>query len=287
VTTIGQIVNRVRGLLMGTLTPEYGLLADAYTVGSGVLRLKNSKTVPPGSTVCVENTTFDVLVSDGQDITVISGVDGSADANYPANSLAVINPMHTTFAIFTEINSVIDELSSPNNGLHAVTTETFDSDPTWNTYPLAQAPLKVLAVRYLEGGTPDIWREATHRLEKNAGVNLVRTAPLPYGSPTVQIDYATPFATAEDLGDTVTSLGMPDRYSTLLAVGAAMPLSLATESRRSQPLSQGDPRRAEEVPITGNVIVFDRMERRFRRLVNTERARLVQQFPYSIPLGQW
>lgn len=285
--TMQQVVSRTAGLLSATLGTELALLAEPYTAGDERLVFKNSRRVAPGMTICAGLTTFITIESDQTNVTVVAGTDGSPVDDLPVNTPVWLRPRHTTWAIFSEIASTVDELSSSSNGLYRVVTEEHPPDIVNGTYMLGMTPLKVLRVRYEYPGHPDQWKDAEFKFMPTAlDGPMVQAWCGPAGG-RVQIDYAAPFLVPDELSDTIEEMGMPPSYERLLAVGAARNLSLSSESRRAQPFSQGDPRRAEEVPSTANVVVYDRLVRDFKRLVADERARLVQRHPYRFQMEQY
>ena len=280
-TTIEQVVGTTRSMLSASLGNELSRLAQAYVPGDPTIRLAHDKRIPDGGVVSVGLTTLVAASSTtGNEVQVVPGIDGSPDQSAPQGTLVHLRPRHTTWQIFREIDSTISEISSPTNGLYGLSTEQFPVDTVDGTYTLSSAPLKVVRVRYLRPGSDDEWYDLAFDYRPAAGGSpTVRASGAPGGT-TVEIVTAHPFLQPERLGDTLTSLNIPDSYARLLAVGAARTLSLATESRRSQPFSQGDPRRAEEVPLSGNAMVYDRLQRTFKQLVADERSRLIQQHPY-------
>lgn len=280
--TVNQVVWDVRSLLSGTVAQEMSLLATQWTPGQTQITLSVERRVAPGSLLSIGLTTFHVLSVSGPVATVIPSPDGSP-ANEPIDqgAVVVIRPLHTTWQIVQGINATIDEVSSPMHGLFGTVEETHPVDVVHGTYSLTQTPLKVLRVRYLEPGSTDTWHDLPFDSLPGAPdgpqVRTLRQAP---GGSTIHVQYAVPYRAATSLSTTLDGLNIPPTAARLLAVGAARSLSLATESRRAQPLAQGDPRRAEEVPSTGNVVVYDRLSRDFRNLVAAERARLIALYPY-------
>lgn len=284
-TTLNMVAAQARSLLSGTLGTETAILAEDYAANSGVLVLKNTRRVPPGSQISVGMTTFLVLESDETSVTVRASYDGSPDEDYPVNSAVFLRPLVTGWQMFTEISGTIRELSAPANGLYRIVSEVKPVDTVNGTYGLGRVPLKVMRVRALQPGSGSDWKELPFAVQAWAegGPRVVcRGAP---GGSQVQIVYAADFDVPTSLDDDLGDLGMSDTWGPLLAVGAARNLSLGQESRRNQPFSQGDPRRAEDVPITGNLYVYDRLQRRFRDLVTAERTKLVALHPDRRFLG--
>lgn len=279
-TTISEAVSQARALINAALTPEFTLLDEDWNPGDPTLTLRDPQKLARGSMLCVGLTTFAVL-DPGLESTVVVGIDGSpADEVLPKNSFVLVRPRHTTWQIFSEVRATVEELSSARHGLYGVAEETFNVNPAWGTYVLSGRPLKILRVRYRQHGSTDDWNDTRWYYHPGAPNGPTIEAPVAPAGTQLHIQYAVQYEAPTGLGDTLESLGMPDRLVRLLAVGGARHLALSNESRRAQPFSQGDPRRAEEVSMGNSAMVYDRLNREFRDLVADERVRLVQQHPY-------
>ena len=287
-TSIEQIVGMSRSLMAGALGNEVSRLSSAYVPGDTSIKLRHEKRIGDGSVLSVGLTTLVAAQSTtGNEIAVVAGYDGSPDQSSPSDTLVHLRPRHTTFQVYREVVATVQEISSSRHGLYGVTSETFTVDTVDGTYVLGVAPLKVLRVRYLRPGSQDEWHDVAWSFQPGAPAGpTVRSNQAPGGS-IIQVQYADAFTPPTHLDNTLPSLGIPEEYARLLAVGAARNLALSSEGRRAQPFSQGDPRRAEEVPSTASVVVYDRLVRQFRDLVADARARLVQQHPYRHQMQQF
>lgn len=286
-STIGDVVNEAKSLVAGTQNSEIALLADAYSPGDSTLRLAQSVRVTSGAIASSGLTTFRVLGPASDEVSVVAGTDGSPDEALPAGSVIDFQPRFTNWQVFQNVRNTIEEMCSPANGLYAWDTGEFQSDTVDETYPLSQTVLKVLRVRYRELGSLDRWHEMSFKYQPNTDDGPIVVA---YGAPggtTVEVVAAVRYTAPSSLTETLESLSIPDRLHRALVVGAARDLALSGEFRRVQPFSQGDPRRADEVPITGNIIIYDRLTREFRGLVNQERAFLNTQHPYRVQMEKF
>lgn len=278
--TIADAVGMARSQMNASLAAEFTLLDEDWNPGDPTLTLRDQAQLQRGSVICAGLTTFSVL-DPGKQATVVAGIDGSpTDTVIPRNTPVLLRPRHTTWQVFSEVAATVAELSSPVSGLFAHTVETHPADTIDATYELTKQALRVLRVRYLRPGSSDDWVDLPWSYQPGSSTGPVVRAMGAAGGSTVEIQYASMFEEPTALDDTLTSLGMPDHYTRILAVGAARNLSLSSEARRAQPFSQGDPRRAEEVPMGNNAMIYDRLRRLFRDLVADERARLVSLWPY-------
>ena len=275
-TTVETVVARARGLVTGSLQHPVTMLSDDWSGGS-TITFSPERKIGPGQQLCIGLTTFTVLEASAGSATVTPGLDGSTVENYSAGSVLHIRPLHTTWQIFQGLVDAVAELSSPSSGLFRVASETFSVDQEWGTYQLVERPGRILRVRNRAIASDDRWIDVPWNYSADTGIVTVDAV---VDRTELVVEYTLPFTAPSSLSDTLASLGFTDSQAGLLAVGAARDLPLATEAQRAQPFSQGDPRRADEVPITANAMVHDRLRARFRDLVADERARLVQQYPY-------
>jgi hypothetical protein len=285
--TVGNVINRARGMIGAALSTEMTTLSSPFTQGDPSISVSVERRVAPGSVLCVGLTTFQAMAVSGNVISVVQGADGSPSDDYPAGEPVLIRPSHTTWQAFEALNNVVAEVSSPVHGLYQVNEEEFPVDVVDGTYVLPTLPTKILRVRYRRPGSTDEWDNLPWTYQPGAPLGpTVRTGQAPGGT-TVHVQYGVPYRRASRLSETLDGMSVPIEASGLLATGVARDMSLSLESRRVQPFTQGDPRRAEEVPSTGNVVVYDRLNRRFRELVQAERARLLSQYPYRHQMEQF
>lgn len=279
---ISEIVGNTRSLLSAGLGNDVTRLSSAYNPLDPTIKIMHDKRVNDGAAISIGLTTLIAATSSsGREIAVVPGIDGSPDQSAPSGELVHLRPRHTTWQVFREVVATVDEVSSPVHGLYALVDEEFPSDTVDQTYVLSAPAIRILRVRYKRPGSQDEWHDVAWDFQPRAPLGpTVRARSHVPGGTTVHIQQAVPFLTPERLGENLADLHIPESYARLLAVGAARNLALATESRRAQPFAQGDPRRAEEVQMGSSAMVFDRLERMFKRLVADERARLVAQHPY-------
>jgi hypothetical protein len=217
---------------------------------------------------------------------VIPGYNGSPQNAVSAGDMLYIRPRMTDWFAFNSINDAIRSLSSPNTGLYKVGTWVADVDPTYQTYevPAEAADMVNLArVRYRWPGTPDVWADLAPRHYRwiySADQNRVRLLiSIPSGTE-IEFTYKAPFTPATALtDDPVADCGLSDTMLDIPVLGAAIELLLTTESRRTQVQTQGDSRRPEEVPVSGNSAIASQLQREYRSRVQEEMTRLVTRLP--------
>ena len=288
-TTIQDMVNDVRRRVYGTMTENVNLFQASASAGQtslqlelGVDGIQRGMLLSSGLNVwfvkgvyAVDNTVF-----------VIPGYNGSPQNAVSAGDMLYIRPRMTDWFAFNSINDAIRSLSSPETGLYKVGTWVADVDPTYQTYevPAEAADMVNLArVRYRWPGTPDVWADVAPRHYRwiySADQNRVRLLiSIPSGTE-IEFTYKAPFSPATELtDDPVADCGLSDTMLDIPVLGAAIELLLTTESRRTQVQTQGDSRRPEEVPVSGNSAIANQLQREYRSRVQEEMTRLVTRLP--------
>jgi len=226
-----------------------------------------------------------VSVSDRK-VFIVPGIDNSPLSPVTAGDLVYVRPRMTDWYAFNHLNDEIRHLSAPTNGLYQLKSWTADVDPTYQSYdvpPEADNLLSLMRVRYRLPGTPDVYVDLPsfgwkwHTGSDTNRIQLLRNIPV---GTEVQFVYKAPFTLATSLSDDVVeTCGLAETMTDLPALGVSMMLLHTTESRRVQVQTQGDARRAEEVPATANSNAASQLRRLYRERVQDEYARLTARSP--------
>ena len=217
---------------------------------------------------------------------VVPGIDNSPVGGVSAGDLVYVRPRMTDWYAFNLLNDEIRALSAPTNGLFKVGSWTVDSDPTYQTYTVPEAAADMqdlIRVRYRLPGTPNVQIDlpvSAWRWRPTATSNVVQlTRNIPMGTE-VTFVYKAPFTAATALSDDlVTTCGLAESMTDIPPLGVATSLLSTTESRRIQVQTQGDARRADEVPATSNSAAAREMRRVYRDRIQDEYARLRAKYP--------
>jgi len=217
---------------------------------------------------------------------VVPGIDNSPVGGVSAGDLVYVRPRMTDWYAFNLLNDEIRALSAPTNGLFKVGSWTVDSDPTYQTYTVPEAAADMqdlIRVRYRLPGTPDVQIDlpvSAWRWRPTATSNVVQlTRNIPMGTE-VTFVYKAPFTAATALSDDlVTTCGLAESMTDIPPLGVVTSLLSTTESRRIQVQTQGDARRADEVPATSNSAAAREMRRVYRDRIQDEYARLRAKYP--------
>jgi hypothetical protein len=287
--TVGDLANRVRSMLLGSLSDDLTVLAADYAPGQSQVTVTfPKKNVNVGSVLSFGLNTVQVMDADasGTVFTVLPQIDGGPDTAEPAGTIVRCKPQFTNWAIFRELCNDMTGMSSPMEGLFAVNT--FEAPVDWisGTYPLplhwttSDTPnvLRFLRARYRLWGL-DAW-QAVDGAEWQPEQNIVRIYGTVPGASTLEFSFAFEFGDATDMSTTLAEIGMPTNMSDIPTYGAANALAMATEGRRAQVFSQGDSRRPSEIQ-PGQSLGFAREWERVRQQrVNEENARLMAIYGY-------
>lgn len=218
--------------------------------------------------------------------TVQRGYGGSTAATHLVGSLVYVNPTHTKFAILRALNQDILALSSA--GLFSMSTVEL-------TYNAVAAGYDLTSVTNLEGiyridakytgMTRDWQRIRDFRLARSQNtVDFPSGYALSWdhgGQPgqTVRVVYKSRFTTLSALTTDVSTTGLPTSAYDIPPLGAAARLVSPREVDRNDTTSQGNSRRADEVPAgavrsAGAGLWAIRQNR-----INEERAELARLWP--------
>lgn len=279
-TTTAALIAQTRNYMMSSRRDNTNQLASSYTAGGATLAFAYDLVgLSPGAVIAVDLEVFLVMaVNPGaKTATVLGAQQGSTAANHASATAAYVNPEFTDYAIFREINNDLDDLSAPTNGLFQVKEVTLTSNAATQGYDLAADVMRVLEVRYKDFGPGKQWptlpsRSYALKRDSDTTVFPTGTALVLYrgtnpGLP-IRVSYAAPFSHLATVTDDVTAVsGLSTTADDLPTLGAAMRLVGIQEAKRTLTGSQGDTRRASEVPA-GAVIGA-------ARWLGTERARRI------------
>lgn len=222
-------------------------------------------------------------------VTVIRGYGGSTAATHSNGAQVVVNPKFPRGDIFNAINSSLDALSS--EGLY--TMKTVDLTYTGNTvaYDLTSVTSvsDVYEIRYKTLGSTKEWMhvpQSEWHLQRHAstsdfasGFALVVDGYVDQGQ-TLRVVYKAPFTQATATSDDLqTACLLPSTANELLYVDAAISLVYPREVKRNFTDSQGDTRRAGEVPPGAVGGSAARWEAKRARLLAGEKRVLARKYP--------
>ena len=290
-TTAGQLIDRVNSELLAGTVEERNKLASSvnasdtsftFTYDLGPLR---------------ENTVFQVgtellyvweVNSTAKTATVERGHGGSTPISHSSGDIVTYNPRFPRHMVLNQLNAELGDLSSPMNGLFQIKTLDVSyngSDRMVNlTGVTDMIDLYDVRYRYLNDDYPIVRNVRLLRdmplTDFASGFVLAFDSPVRAGSVRVLYKAAYDLFTAES--DTVADAGGTSTLDDLLSLGAQIRVMAGREVKRNFTESQGDTRRAEEVPagaVGGSILNLQRLR---RDRIQAEAARLNRQYPIRI-----
>lgn len=219
--------------------------------------------------------------------TVQRAQQGSTAASHAAGTQATVNPAFPDFAVFRALNDELRSLSSPVNGLFAVRSLDLTASPVTGAYDLTGATdvLEILQVRHQHPGTAQWSTLSNYELTHGAGSGFASGTSLTFHDGlhtgrTVRVLYKASFDPLVNLTDDVESVaGLPEAMHDIPPLGAAMRLVAPREVRRNQIESQGDSRRAGEVPAGAIQSSMRGLAALRQQRITEQAAVLAQQYP--------
>ena len=289
-TTTADVLQDARVFMQQNQRDERNKLAAPYTAGGGQLTMTyDTRGITPGATLSIGLNTFYVWAVEptSKTVTVSGGEDGSVDADADAGDTVLVRPRVTDATLLRFANDELADLSSPASGLYAMRTFDFTVTGAQVGYDMTGVTdlQGIYSVRYVDGSGAalrDLPRLKPHeyRLERNTpgGLRFMLLAGGLPGFP-VTVSYRSGFTPLSSLSQLVTSTGLPATATDLLAMGAALRAVVGREIRRNDITTQGDTRRAEEVPAGANQAAWRGLAAQRAIRLQNEASRLQAAYP--------
>lgn len=288
-STVATVIDRtVRQLMSGTVEERNKTVSSLNATATSVTLEYNLEGIRSGGVIQIDTELMYVWETTpvSKTIVVERGWNGTTPATHTAASIVVVDPKFPRAQILEAINSEIDDLSSPVNGLFQIKTLEVDYNGTtvMVNLPTIDKIIDLISVslRYIATDYPKIRRCRLIRDLPNDDFNSgyairfdeqVRSGRL-------VVVYKAPFAnTTAETQNLQNTCGFPTTCEDILIMGAQIRLVSPREVKRSFTESQGDTRRPEEVPpgsVTNSLTNLMRMR---RDRVTAEAARLARQYP--------
>jgi len=289
ISTVAGVAHDVRRIVSQNLNDQLVFTSDTYTPGSNTITVREvPRRLGPGSLLSWHDATFYVMsVPDAStNLEVMPGFDGGSDIPIPANTPLRVNPRFTDYALYQSIAAAVGAMASPMKGLFGVKVDTVTGMRTDDYYPIpaeyASQVTRVLGVRARSDGGRD-WtpvRPDEIQVSLTPGNQHLRlfTDALQY-----EIVYAVEIVKPQSFDDDlIADCGLTDTMLDIPALGAASTLMMGQEARRANQRAQGDPRRAEDVPITAAVTGARELRRLFEQRIDEEYARQINLYSYRV-----
>lgn len=288
-TTAATVIDRtLRQLLSGTVEQRNKLNVSIDSDDTSVVTTYNLDGLRAGQTFEIGSELFYIWDTDQgtKTMTVERGYNGTTATSHTAGAIIRVQPRFPRAQVLEAINDELADLSSPVHGLFQVKVEDIDYDGSSRMIDFENVTsvidLLEVSVRYMDDDYP-VARK----------VKLVRNVPtddFPSGYALrfdqsvfpgrLRVVYKAGFTSAaSEATNLVTGCGLSESMLDIVNMGAQIRLMAPREMKRNFTESQGDTRRAEEVPagaVAGSITNLIRMRR--DRII-AESAKLKRQYP--------
>lgn len=298
-TLLSDLVIAVQRRALSDLREEFDNLGAAITdTTTSTISLASGQQlgqIQPGAVLQIDyECMFVTAAPTPQSIMVIRGWFDSTPTTHAINAVINVNPRFPAVDIIKAINEDIDDLSAPSNGLFQMLEMSTTFIPVQQGYDLSGLTngevMELWEVRTQEYGPAQkfpIIPMSKVKLQRNADTSVFpsgmsmtldqggypgRPLRIQYKSP-----YTTPLVNPSDDVEAVT--GLHAQAHDIPVLGAPARLMQFRELKRSFSEAQGEPRRAQEVPVGSSLtaskgIMMLRAER-----IAAERSRLEKMYP--------
>lgn len=290
-TTAAQLIDQAVSELLAGTVEERNTVASGVTSSDTTIELTYQLGgLQANQVVEIESELLYVWQVDtsAQTITVERAFGGSTAASHAAGVTCRTNPRFPRHRLLTHLNQELSDLSAPSNGLFRMVSTSLSYDGTSRMVNLTSASdvidLYDVRLRYLASDYP-LLRDA--RLLRDmptsdfaSGYAVAFDTTVRAG--TLHVLHKAAFVAFASEASTVASTGASSHMEDILVVGAQLRALAGREVKRGFTETQGDPRRAEEVPpgtVAGGSQAL-RLHRRDR--ITAEAARLARQYPLRV-----
>jgi len=291
VTTAGNLIDRTAQNLLAGTVEERNKIASSLDASTTSVPIEYSL----GS--LREQTVFQVdselmyiweVNTASKTLTVERGFGGTTAATHADGAIVVVSPKFPRWQILQALNDELADLSSPMNGLFQMKTVDISyngSDRQINlTGITSMIDVYDVRWRYLSDDYPVVRR---YRLMRDMPTSdfpsgYVLSLDEPVMSSTIRVIYKDKYTAFGTEASTLASTGASTELADLLVLGAQIRLLASREVKRNFIESQGDTRRADEVPAGAMNASVTNLLRLRRDRIQAEAARLNRQYPTRI-----
>lgn len=292
-TTAADWVEDTRSWLEDGNQGAANRLGADYTPGSGTLTCAyDVSAVAVGSVVTVGLNSFRVWAVNptSKQLVVSGGSYGTTDVTASTGDIVRVNPRFTEYRIMKALNEELAALSNPRTGLWQIKTTSFTWTVPLVSYPLPDDCQRVQAVfRDTYGPQNDWprvprgeWREDHSAPSSDfATGKMLRIDCQVDPGREVWVQYQAKLASLSALTDDVSLTGLHAEAWDIPSMGAALRLMVGREIPRNNTFTQGDTRRADEVPAGAVGASIRPLAAQRAQRIQEEAARLRQLYPIT------
>ena len=290
-TTAGQLIDRVANDLLAGTVEERNKVATGIDASTTTVTFSYPLSgLREGSMFEVGSEQFYVWTvnSSAKSAVVERGFNGTTAASHSSDDIVIVNPRFPRARVLQQLNADLADLSSPLNGLFQVKTVDISYNGSDRMVNITGATdiqnLIDVRYRYLSDDYPII--RDTRLLSDMPTSDFASGYALAFDTlvraGTIRVLYRAPYGQFSSESDTINNVGGSDYLDDVLVLGAQIRLMAGREIKRNFTESQGDTRRAEEVPSGAVANSMLQLQRLRRDRVIAEAARLNRQYPLRI-----
>jgi hypothetical protein len=283
------VINRtLRQLLSGVVEQKNKVATPVTASATSVVLSYDLDGFRAGSVFEIDSELFYVWEanSGSKTLTVERGWNGTIPAAHATGAIATLNPRFPRAQVLEALNDEIQDLSSPMHGLFQV--KYFDLDyngsdmyinlpSVANIIDLISVHVRYLADEYIQIRKVKLVRDMPTD-DFSSGYAIKFEQPARQGR--LRIVYKAPFVALTNETQNLTNwAGLPASCEDIINLGTQIRMMAPREMKRNFTESQGDTRRADEVPpgaVAGSIQNLIRMR---RDRITAEASRLIRQYP--------
>lgn len=282
-TTVGNVVERIRRdwLSSGRIEPRNRLAADINDSVTALTFMQDLGQMQDNSRLSIGLEDIYVWTVDetAKTAEVDRGVDGSTATPHTTGDIVRVNPRFSDAQIVRAMNDELGHLY--NRGLYRVAVDEVLWAGGTSGYELDAAADEVYQVQWQgwdigEWNLLDGWE-----FERNQDFASTKSLTL-LDDPgrDLRVTYKAGFTSVETLDQDLEDVsGLPATAVDVLAMGVALALGSGRELSRNYHESQGNTRRAEEVPPGAEIGGLRPIMARYEDRLAAEKTRLAQRYP--------
>jgi len=291
VTTAGNLIDRVvQPLLAGTVEERNKIAASLNASDTTVTLTYDLGSLRTQTVFEIESELFYVWDANqtSKTLTVERGYGGTTAATHANGTALTASPKFPRKMVLDALNSELADLSSPMNGLYQMKTVDLSyngSDRMVNLTGVTDVvDFYEARLRYLADDYPIIKnvRFLRDMPTSDFASGYVLAFDDDVRSGTIRVLYKAPYTAFSSESSTVVSAGGGSELEDLLVLGAQIRMLAGREVKRNFIESQGDTRRADEVPAGAMNASVTNLLRLRRDRIQAEAARLARQYPLRI-----
>jgi len=283
------VINRtLRQLLSGVVEQKNKLAANISASATSLTTSYDLDGLRKGAVFEIDSEMFYVweATAGSKTLTVERGFNGSVASAHTAGAIITNAPRFPRSQILEALNDELQDLSSPVHGLYQVKHFDFDyngSDDIINLPPILSI-IELIGVHVRVTGDNYEWVRRVRLLRDlptddfSSGFGLKFENGIRSGR--LRIVYKAPFTPlSNETQNLVNFAGLPESCEDIINMGVQIRLMAPREIKRNFTESQGDTRRADEVPagaVAGSIQNLIRMR---RDRITAESSRLKRQYP--------